>query len=93
MDDMADAYAYILSLPEAELVSRLAGQDKPPVNIGTGFDCTIAELAQLVKEVVGFDGALVFYGSKPDYPPPGSSSMLQGLPNLAGRRELTTRMG
>jgi GDP-L-fucose synthase len=69
VDDMADACVHILSLPEVEFVSRLAGQDKPLVNIGTGTDCAIAELAQMVKEVVGFNGTLVFDSAKPEGTP------------------------
>ena len=36
------------------------------INVGTGVDVTIKELALLVKEVVGFDGAIIFDHSKPD---------------------------
>ena len=39
------------------------------VNIGTGEDVTIAELAETIKKVVGFDGALRFDASKPDGTP------------------------
>ena len=44
--------------------------DEPgPINIGTGEDLSIAELAQMVKEVVGFEGQLQFDISKPDGTP------------------------
>lgn len=44
--------------------------DEPgPINIGTGEDLSIAELAQMVKEVVGFEGQLEFDTSKPDGTP------------------------
>jgi len=69
VDDLADACVHILSLPEPEFVRELSGQEKPLVNIGAGTDCSIAELAQLVKEVVGFAGAVVFDSSKPDGTP------------------------
>ena len=39
------------------------------VNVGTGEDVTIRDLAETVKEVVGFTGNLVFDTSKPDGPP------------------------
>ena len=39
------------------------------VNIGVGEDISIAELAQVVKEVVGFTGQIVFDTSKPDGTP------------------------
>lgn len=44
--------------------------DEPgPINIGIGEDLSIAELAQMVKEVVGFEGQLEFDTSKPDGTP------------------------
>jgi GDP-L-fucose synthase len=39
------------------------------INVGTGKDCTIAELAQLVAEVTGFEGNIEFDRSKPDGTP------------------------
>ncbi|MDP3332690.1 MAG: GDP-L-fucose synthase, partial [Methylococcaceae bacterium] len=38
----------------------------PLVNIGTGIDVTIKELAELVRSVVGYNGALEFDSTKPD---------------------------
>ncbi|MDP7024912.1 MAG: GDP-L-fucose synthase [Kiritimatiellia bacterium] len=43
--------------------------DAPHVNIGTGEDLTIAELAETVKQVVGFEGRLVFDAKQPDGTP------------------------
>ncbi len=50
---------------------HLLGVESPPdwINIGYGEDVTIRELAELVKEVVGFEGALKFDSSKPDGTP------------------------
>ena len=39
------------------------------INVGSGEDCTIAELAQLVADVTGFDGRIEFDRSKPDGTP------------------------
>ena len=39
--------------------------DEEPINIGTGTDVTIAELARLTADVVGFTGRFVFDNSKP----------------------------
>jgi nucleoside-diphosphate-sugar epimerase len=39
------------------------------INVGTGTDVTIRELAETVKDVIGFTGALVFDRTKPDGPP------------------------
>jgi GDP-L-fucose synthase len=43
--------------------------DMPHVNLGTGEDVTITELAESIKKVVGFDGELKFDASKPDGTP------------------------
>lgn len=43
--------------------------DPSPVNIGTGEDLTISELAALVAEVVGFEGEIAYDRSKPDGTP------------------------
>ena len=65
-DDMADACLFLLEQPEENLTS-LFGETLPPlVNIGSGEDLTIRELAELVTEVVGFKGKLTFDASKPD---------------------------
>jgi len=44
--------------------------DEQIVNVGTGLDVSIKELAELVKKVVGFNGELVFDTTKPDGTPP-----------------------
>jgi GDP-L-fucose synthase len=36
------------------------------INVGSGTDCTIKELAETMKKVVGFEGKLVFDTTKPD---------------------------
>ncbi|MCK9201497.1 MAG: GDP-L-fucose synthase [Gallionella sp.] len=65
-DDMAEACIYLLEQPE-ETLQPLFGSDQPPlVNVGCGEDLTIRELAELVREVVGFGGELTFDVSKPD---------------------------
>jgi GDP-L-fucose synthase len=43
--------------------------DEEPINIGTGTDVTIAELAELIAEIVGFEGRFIFDPSKPDGTP------------------------
>jgi GDP-L-fucose synthase len=59
VDDCADALLHILThMSEAE-----------PINVGTGEDVTITELAQLVAETVGFEGDIVTDTSKPDGTP------------------------
>lgn len=58
-DDLADACVFLMdNYNEQEII-----------NIGCGADVTIKELAQLVKEITGFEGALVFDDTKPDGTP------------------------
>lgn len=58
-DDLADACVHLMQ----------QGYDGPLVNIGTGTDVTIRELAETVVKVVGFQGELSFDTSKPDGTP------------------------
>jgi len=67
-DDMADACLALLRLPDAQFGAAI-GTYPPLVNIGSGTDLTIRELAELVARVVGFEGALRFDSSKPDGTP------------------------
>ncbi|UTF50090.1 GDP-L-fucose synthase [Desulfomicrobium sp. ZS1] len=67
-DDLADACVYLMS--EAGKTESLFNDQEPPlVNIGCGEDVTIAELAGMVAETVGFEGEIVFDASKPDGTP------------------------
>jgi len=65
-DDMAEACVYLLEQPEDRLQSLFNDRQPPLVNVGCGEDLTICELAELVKEVVGFAGELTFDTSRPD---------------------------
>src|SRR3569623_3344976 len=55
--------------PHGELAQRKSDSLPPLVNIGSGTDITISELAELVKNVVGFHGEIVFDTSNPDGTP------------------------
>ena len=71
-DDMADACIHLTKLPENEfdpLLEPSGPLSFPIVNIGFGDDVSIVELAQLVKDVVGFDGKIALDTSKPDGTP------------------------
>jgi GDP-L-fucose synthase len=69
--DMADATIYIMEeISFKDVVPE--GTDEirnTHINIGTGEEITISELAQMVKETTGFSGELVFDHSKPDGTP------------------------
>lgn len=62
VDDMADACIYLMENKSAREIGEL-------INIGTGKDCTIADLVLLIKETVGFKGAITYDTSKPDGTP------------------------
>ena len=70
VDDLADACVFLME----------QGYDGPLVNIGTGTDVTIRELAETVMQVVGFEGRIVFDDSKPD----GTPRKLLDVSRLAG---------
>jgi GDP-L-fucose synthase len=59
VDDLAAAAVFLMRT-----------YDKPEIiNVGTGSDLTIAELAALIKQIVGFNGSLLFDATKPDGTP------------------------
>ena len=68
-DDLAHACVFLMNLNEEALGSLLRSDEPPVVNIGTGEDVTIRELAELVARVLGFKGKLVFDLEKPDGTP------------------------
>ena len=68
-DDLAHACVFLMNLSEEAFGSLLTKDEPPVVNIGSGEDVTIRELAELVARVLGFDGELVFDLEKPDGTP------------------------
>jgi GDP-L-fucose synthase len=68
-DDLAQACCYLMNLDETRFGSLLREDAPPLINIGTGEDVTIRELAEIVARVLGFNGALAFDPTKPDGTP------------------------
>lgn len=68
-DDLAQACCFLMNLDDARFGSLLREDEAPLVNIGTGEDVTIRELAEIVARVLGFNGKLVFDTTKPDGTP------------------------
>jgi GDP-L-fucose synthase len=68
-DDLAEACVFLLNLPEDKFAGLLSADIPPLINVGTGEDVTIRELAEIVSGVLGFNGELVFDPSKPDGTP------------------------
>jgi GDP-L-fucose synthase len=67
VDDLADASFFMMNLDNKILSNHLLSYPKPCfVNVGSGVDCTILELANTMKEIIGFSGSLNFDRSKPD---------------------------
>jgi len=68
VDDMAEASVFVMNLDHDTYAAHTDPMHSH-INVGTGQDVTIAELAHLVGETVGFEGSIVFDASKPDGTP------------------------
>lgn len=64
VDDMAAACVHIMEKVSAEQLYH--DFKETHINIGTGIDLTIKQLAELVKKIVGYEGSIVWDSSKPD---------------------------
>lgn len=62
VDDLADAVIYLMQNHNAKDIGDF-------VNIGSGKDITIQELAEIIKEIAGFKGSIIYDTSKPDGTP------------------------
>jgi GDP-L-fucose synthase len=81
---MASACLFLMNLPAVHFDSLLGPNDgsfaPPLINIGVGEDMTIRELAETVRDVVGFEGDIRFDVSKPD----GTMRKLMDVSRLHG---------
>ncbi len=68
VDDMAAASVHVMELDDG-IYSDNTQPMLSHINVGTGVDCTIRELAETVARVTGFGGRLVFDATKPDGTP------------------------
>ena len=69
-DDMADACVFLLNLEEERFQELIGNPEAAPlVNVGSGSELTIEELARKVCAVLDFKGQVVFDASKPDGTP------------------------
>lgn len=68
VDDMAAASIHVMNLSE-ENYAKNTSPMLSHINVGTGVDCTIRELAETIASVVGFKGKILFDASKPDGTP------------------------
>ena len=68
VDDMAAASIHVMEL-DTETFKANTQPMLSHINVGTGVDCTIRELAETVAKVTGFQGRLEFDATKPDGTP------------------------
>jgi len=81
-DDAAEACVFLMTLCDDQFDQLTLNQDVPPVvNVGCGQDMTIRALAEIISELVGFGGQIVFDHSKPDGTPQKQldTTLLSGL--------------
>jgi GDP-L-fucose synthase len=78
VDDMAEASLFVLDLPHADYAANTQPM-LSHINVGSGEDIAIADLARMVADITGFRGRLVFDRSKPD----GTQRKLMNVGRLA----------
>ena len=82
VDDMADGCVFVMESDDDTLTETLLNYPDPCfLNLGTGVDVTIRELAETVKDVVGYEGGLEFDSTKPD-------GTMRKLLNVSRAREM-----
>ena len=82
-DDLGQACVFLMSLPDENFQGVLGDDTRPPlINIGSGEDQTIRELAEIVRDVVDYRGRFRFDTSRPD-----------GTPRKLLSNERMTRLG
>lgn len=65
VDDMAEASIFVMNLDKRKYDSCTSEMNSH-INIGSGIDCTIKELTELISDVVGYTGKITWDLSKPD---------------------------
>jgi len=68
-DDLGEACVFLMRLPEARFDALVAPRQAPLINVGTGADQSIAEVAATVAGVLGYDGEFTYDASRPDGTP------------------------
>ncbi|PPC74958.1 GDP-fucose synthetase [Pokkaliibacter plantistimulans] len=68
VDDMAEASVFVMELAD-DIYTTHTRPMISHINVGTGVDCTIKELAQTIARVTGYEGMVVFDANKPDGTP------------------------
>mgnify|MGYP006115033577 FL=1 len=80
VEDMAQACVHVMNLSTHQFTQHITDPMCSHINVGTGKDVTIKELAELMAKTVGFKGKLVFDTTKPD----GTPRKVLNVDRLAG---------
>ena len=92
-DDMGAACVFLMNLPDEQFDKLLSDPDVAPiVNLGSGSEISIRELAHLMAEEIGFRGSLAFDTAKPDGTPRKLMDSAR-LHSLGWRPEIALRDG
>jgi len=91
VDDMAAASIHVMELDDATYQANTQPM-LSHINVGTGVDCTIRELAETMARVTGFQGKLTFDASKPDGTPRKLMDVAR-LKSLGWQAEMSLEQG
>jgi GDP-L-fucose synthase len=91
VDDMAAACIYVMNIAKSTYLSETK-EMLSHINVGTGVDVTIRELAETIKTVVGFGGGIVFNSEMPDGAPRKLSNV-DLLKRLGWKSEIALKPG
>lgn len=69
VDDMASASIFVMNIKKEDFISSISNSMCSHINVGSGIDLTILELAKIMSRVVGYDGKIILNKSKPDGTP------------------------
>lgn len=93
VDDMADGCIFLMEQPDEIIAPELLSYPKPCfVNLGTGCDVSIRELAETVQQVIGYQGVLRFDPGKPDGTPRKLEDVSR-MKSLGWQAQVTLREG
>jgi len=68
VDDMAEASIHVMEIDKDIFYSEVSEMESH-INIGSGIDHSIREIASIIKEIINYDGAIIFDKTKPDGTP------------------------
>ena len=91
VDDMADASVFIMNLDKDRYYKSIESMVSH-INVGTGEDLSIAEVAELVANITGYNGKIIWDKSMPDGTPKKLMDVSK-LENLGWKSKISLEMG